>query len=54
MVMGDDRVALGRLSEQTFTEIWYGAAYREFRRRLAAGTDVPEVCRGCALYQRTF
>lgn len=53
MVMGDDRVALGRLDEQPFPEIWYGEPYREFRRRLF-GTDPPEVCRGCALYQRTF
>lgn len=53
MVMGDDRVTLGRLDEQTFPQIWSGAAYREFRRRLAGG-DPPEVCAGCALYQRTF
>jgi hypothetical protein len=30
------------------------AAYREFRRRLLDGTEIPEVCNGCALYQRTF
>jgi radical SAM protein with 4Fe4S-binding SPASM domain len=53
MVMGDDRVALGHLDEQSFTEIWTGPAYREFRRRLA-GDDPPDVCRGCALYQGTF
>jgi len=53
MVMGDDRVALGRLDDQTFPEIWHGAPYREFRRRLA-GTEPPEVCAGCALYRRTF
>jgi radical SAM protein with 4Fe4S-binding SPASM domain len=53
MVMGDDRVALGRLTDQSFAEIWHSAAYREFRRRLAAD-DPPEVCQGCALYQRTF
>jgi radical SAM protein with 4Fe4S-binding SPASM domain len=53
MVMGDDRVALGRLTEQRFADIWYGDAYREFRRRLT-GDDPPEVCRGCALYRRTF
>jgi radical SAM protein with 4Fe4S-binding SPASM domain len=53
MVMGDDRVSLGRLDEQTFPQIWYGEAYREFRRRLSGGQP-PEVCRGCALYQRTF
>ena len=53
MVMGDDRVTLGRLDEQSFPEIWHGPAYREFRRRLA-GDEPPEVCRGCSLYQRTF
>ncbi|MEV4642127.1 radical SAM protein [Actinoplanes sp. NPDC049548] len=53
MVMGDDRVSLGNLTEQTFPEIWRGPAYRDFRRRLA-GDDPPEVCRGCSLYHRTF
>jgi radical SAM protein with 4Fe4S-binding SPASM domain len=53
MVMGDDRVALGRLTDQSFAEIWHSTAYRDFRHRLAAD-DPPEVCRGCALYQRTF
>jgi len=53
MVMGDDRVALGDLAEQSFPEVWYGEPYRAFRRRLAAD-DPPEVCVGCALYQRTF
>ena len=53
MVMGDDRVALGRLDEQSFPEIWTGPAYREFRRRLA-GDDPPEVCAGCALYRGTL
>lgn len=53
MVMGDDRVALGRLSEQSFPDIWAGPAYREFRRRLA-GDEPPDVCRGCALYHGTF
>jgi radical SAM protein with 4Fe4S-binding SPASM domain len=53
MVMGDDRVWLGRLDEQSFTEIWHGEPYREFRRRLA-GTEPPDVCRGCSLYHRTF
>ncbi len=53
MVMGDDRVALGSLAGQTFAEIWHGEPYREFRRRLA-GEEPPDVCRGCALYQRTF
>jgi MoaA/NifB/PqqE/SkfB family radical SAM enzyme len=53
MVMGDDRVALGRLDEQSFGEIWTGPAYQDFRRRLA-GAEPPDVCRGCALYQGAF
>lgn len=53
MVMGDDRVTLGRLAEQSFADIWYSDAYRDFRRRLATD-DPPAVCQGCALYRRTF
>lgn len=53
MVMGDDRIALGRLDSETFPQIWYGPAYREFRRRLAS-TEPPDVCRGCALYLQAF
>ncbi|MEV0132984.1 radical SAM protein [Dactylosporangium sp. NPDC050688] len=53
MVMGDDRVTLGHLDEQSFADIWTGPRYQEFRRRLA-GDDPPDVCRGCALYQGTF
>ena len=53
MVMGDDRVVLGRLTDLSFPDIWYGDAYRDFRRRLA-GDEPPEVCRGCSLYHRTF
>jgi radical SAM protein with 4Fe4S-binding SPASM domain len=53
MVMGDDRVFLGRLDERSFGEIWAGPRYQEFRRRLRDG-DPPEVCRGCALYQGVF
>ncbi|WP_041833445.1 radical SAM protein [Actinoplanes sp. N902-109] len=53
MVMGDDRVALGDLTERSFPEIWSGPAYQDFRRRLT-GTEPPEVCRGCSLYRRAF
>jgi radical SAM protein with 4Fe4S-binding SPASM domain len=53
MVMGDDRVVLGTLTEQSFADIWYGEPYRAFRRRLFA-VDPPEVCRGCSLYRRVF
>ncbi|WP_306210166.1 radical SAM protein [Actinoplanes sp. RD1] len=53
MVMGDDRVALGSLAEQSFPEIWRGAAYREFRARLSSA-EPPAVCAGCSLYRRIF
>jgi radical SAM protein with 4Fe4S-binding SPASM domain len=53
MVMGDDRVSLGSMSEATFPEIWYGEPYREFRRRLSTD-DPPDVCRGCSLYRSAF
>ncbi|MDR7276839.1 radical SAM protein [Catenuloplanes atrovinosus] len=53
MVMGDDRVSLGSMADSTFPEIWSGAPYREFRRRLTTD-DPPEVCRGCSLYRDTF
>jgi radical SAM protein with 4Fe4S-binding SPASM domain len=53
MVMGDDRMSLGRLSERSFAEIWAGPAYQEFRRRLRDG-DPSEVCRGCAMYHGVF
>jgi radical SAM protein with 4Fe4S-binding SPASM domain len=53
MVMGDDRVALGNVTETGFPAIWYGEAYRDFRRRLDS-PDPPDVCRGCSLYRHTF
>jgi radical SAM protein with 4Fe4S-binding SPASM domain len=53
MVMGDDRSTLGHLGEQSFPEVWYGAAYHEFRRRLMSD-EPPQVCRGCSLYRGTF
>lgn len=53
MVMGDDRVALGRLTERSFPEIWASEPYVAFRRRLLDGPP-PDVCRGCSLYHGTF
>jgi radical SAM protein with 4Fe4S-binding SPASM domain len=53
MVMGDDRVSLGRLTERSFPEIWADEPYVEFRRRLLSGPP-PEVCRGCSLYRGIF
>jgi radical SAM protein with 4Fe4S-binding SPASM domain len=54
MVMGSDRTTMGALTEQTFSQIWEGPAYQEFRRRLASPDDPPEVCRGCAMYRGVF
>ncbi|HEX6873224.1 MAG TPA: radical SAM protein, partial [Micromonosporaceae bacterium] len=53
MVMGDDRVALGDLREQSFAEVWASQAYLLFRSQLKSG-PAPPVCRGCALYQGSF
>jgi radical SAM protein with 4Fe4S-binding SPASM domain len=53
MVMGSDRVALGRLSERNFLDIWRGQEYRSFRRGLMSGRP-HAVCRGCSLYRRRF
>lgn len=53
MVMGDDRVCLGDLTEAGFAEIWWGPAYREFRRALL-GSEPPSVCAGCSVYRGTF
>lgn len=54
MVMGDDRISLGDLTRQRFPDVWHGAAYQDFRRRLVGDAEPPAVCRGCALYQSTF
>jgi hypothetical protein len=53
MVMGSDRVMLGRLGDAEFGEIWHGDAYQDFRARLLTD-DPPEVCAGCALYRGVF
>jgi radical SAM protein with 4Fe4S-binding SPASM domain len=53
MVMGSDRVELGRLSEGNFLDIWHGSAYRAFRKRLMSGQP-HAVCQGCSLYRRRF
>jgi radical SAM protein with 4Fe4S-binding SPASM domain len=54
MVMGADRAVLGTLDDADFRQIWTGAAYRSFRRRLLSDADPPDVCRGCSLYRRVF
>jgi radical SAM protein with 4Fe4S-binding SPASM domain len=53
MLMGADRGVLGDLGEQSFGEVWRGAAYRDFRTALL-GDEPPAVCRGCSMYRRRF
>jgi radical SAM protein with 4Fe4S-binding SPASM domain len=53
MVMGSDRVMLGRLGDAPFGEIWHSEAYQDFRARLLTD-DPPEVCEGCAMYRGVF
>jgi MoaA/NifB/PqqE/SkfB family radical SAM enzyme len=53
MVMGDDRVAMGRLGDAELDEVWSGEAYGAFRAALI-GDAPPAVCAGCALYRGTF
>lgn len=53
MVMGSDRVSLGRISDDDFASIWRSPAYREFREGLLGGTP-HDVCRGCSVYRGRF
>ena len=53
MVMGEGRVVLGNLRDQTYPEIWHGPAFREFRQALLTPEPHP-VCRGCSLYRGLF
>lgn len=54
MVMGADRVVLGRVDEPgSFGAVWRSEPYREFRDALRSDTP-PEVCRGCSMYRGVF
>jgi radical SAM protein with 4Fe4S-binding SPASM domain len=53
MVMGDERVSLGSIEDESFAELWRGRGYQEFRDALA-GAEPPVVCRGCSLYRGVF
>jgi radical SAM protein with 4Fe4S-binding SPASM domain len=54
MVMGAERAVLGDLAESSFAEVWEGAGYEAFRRRLLSPADPPEVCVGCSMYRGVF
>lgn len=53
MVSTPDRIHFGDMSNEGVKAVWSGAAYEEFRRRLASG-DPPDICRGCSVYRGTF
>jgi len=44
---------VGRIGDQTISEIWNGAEYDAFRAVLASDTP-PSICRGCSVYRGTF
>ncbi|MCR9245251.1 MAG: SPASM domain-containing protein [bacterium] len=43
---GPRELLMGNVNDQSMTEIWNGAKYREFRRRMNA-KDYPDVCSTC-------
>jgi len=43
----DAHYVLGDLSKQSFREIWYGEAYRQFRATLLRSRQEIEMCRNC-------
>jgi MoaA/NifB/PqqE/SkfB family radical SAM enzyme len=53
MVATPDRINFGDAAEAGVVPIWEGAAYEAFRARLDSD-DPPEICRSCAVYNRTF
>lgn len=46
----EQRPTVGNMRRDGVVRVWNGAAYREFRQRLAAGTP-PELCRRCSTYK---
>jgi radical SAM protein with 4Fe4S-binding SPASM domain len=54
MVMGVERATLGRLDESSFSAIWHGPAYEEFRHGLVGDGPPAPVCRGCSSYHGRF
>jgi len=53
MVGTPDRARLGNMVELGAEAVWSGAAYRDFRHRLASPVP-PDICRTCSLYRGTF
>jgi MoaA/NifB/PqqE/SkfB family radical SAM enzyme len=54
MVMGADRVVLGRVDGPgSFGAVWRSEPYEAFRDALCSDTP-PDVCRGCSMYRGVF
>jgi MoaA/NifB/PqqE/SkfB family radical SAM enzyme len=50
MARTEQRPTVGNVRRDGVVRVWNGAAYRDFRERLAAGAP-PELCRRCSTYQ---
>lgn len=53
MIATPDRKNFGGVDQAKASDIWRGAEYEEFRRRLDSD-DPPEICKTCSVYSRTF
>jgi MoaA/NifB/PqqE/SkfB family radical SAM enzyme len=53
MVATPDRINFGSASTDGVIPIWENSAYRAFRDRLDSDNP-PDICRSCAVYNRTF
>jgi hypothetical protein len=53
MVATPDRINFGNAATDGVVPIWEGPAYRAFRDRLDSD-DPPDICRSCAVHNRTF
>jgi radical SAM protein with 4Fe4S-binding SPASM domain len=45
---GPEELEMGNVLKQSFEQVWNGARYQEFRRRMFAG-DYPDVCKTCVV-----
>lgn len=50
----DAQHVMGRLDQQSFKEIWNGAAYQEFRKQLLRGRKEIDICRNCSEGLKVF
>ena len=53
MVMGEDRVKLGKVGQRSFAELWTSDEFHRFRAGLVDGEPHP-ICKGCAMYRGVF